>query len=176
MQELWKEITVFGDGEYAVSNFGRVKSFKSGKSKILAICHSKNRYDNVCLYSRVLDKRKTFSIHFLVAVEFLNYEPTGVIDGNSLTINHIDGVKSNNHISNLELVTHRENCSVCHRVNQDTVSSKYVGVSWHKNHNRWQSQIRINGKLKYLGLYYNEEDASNAYQKALNKLNNIAIY
>ncbi len=49
-------------------------------------------------------------------------------------------------------------------------SSIYTGVFWHKTANKWVSQIRINNKAKYLGLFNCELAASHAYQKALKEL------
>lgn len=50
-------------------------------------------------------KRKTFGIHRLVAMAFI-----GVPENyREMDVNHKDGNKSNNHYSNLEWVTHKEN-------------------------------------------------------------------
>jgi hypothetical protein len=46
-------------------------------------------------------------------------------------------------------------------------SSCYKGVTWDKNSKKWISQIYINGKRKYIGLFMNEIDAHEAYQDAL---------
>jgi hypothetical protein len=49
-------------------------------------------------------------------------------------------------------------------------SSKYKGVFWNKANEKWCSQITINKKIIYLGLYKSELEAYNVCQK---KLNNI---
>ena len=46
-------------------------------------------------------------------------------------------------------------------------TSKYVGVYWSKQNKKWMSRITIKGKVKYLGGFTREIDASVAYQKAL---------
>ena len=46
-------------------------------------------------------------------------------------------------------------------------TSEYKGVYFHKASNKWQSQIRINGKRKHLGCFKTELEAHNAYQNAL---------
>jgi len=73
-----------------------------------------------------------------------------------------------NNVSNLQLISQRENSSK----DRKDGSSQYTGVSWFKKSNKWRSVIYINGKLKHLGLFDNELDASNAYQKTLNDLMN----
>lgn len=45
-------------------------------------------------------------------------------------------------------------------------SSKYKGVSWDKKQGKWAANIRVNGKLIYLGRYINEDEAAKVYNKA----------
>lgn len=42
-------------------------------------------------------------------------------------------------------------------------SSKYLGVTWGKNFNRWVSRISFNGRLLALGCFGSEEEAARAY-------------
>jgi hypothetical protein len=105
---------------------------------------------------------KTRTVHQLVAGAFLNHKPSRY----ELVINHKDFNRSNNNVDNLEIVTTRENANQKHLKS----SSQYTGVSWDKNRNKWSSQIVINKKLKFLGRFINELDASKAYQKALKDL------
>lgn len=48
-------------------------------------------------------KKRTITLHRLIYLNFIGEIPQG------LEVNHIDGNKENNHISNLELVTRKEN-------------------------------------------------------------------
>ena len=163
MKEEWKEIEGYHD--YEVSNHGRVKSLKFNKERILKNNIISSGYYLVCLYDN--NKVKSFLVHSLVAIHFLNHKP----NGHKIVVDHIDNDKSNNNVSNLQLISNRENSSK----DKKGGTSKYVGVSWINGYNRWRSQIRINGKLKYLGYFDDEYEGHLAYQKALKKLNNLII-
>jgi HNH endonuclease len=81
----------------------------------------------------------------------------GSIDEN-MQIDHINGIKDDNHIENLRLVTAQQNC-----FNRSKFAAK--GYCWSKAAQKWQANITVNGKNKYLGLFIKEEDARNAYLK-----------
>lgn len=100
-QEEWRNIP--GHDKYQVSNEGRVRSLKT--NRILSSC-SCNGYRQVGLYSD--GKQKTITIHRLVALAFLGDRPMG-IDGRRNEVNHKDGDRANNRLSNLEYVTRAEN-------------------------------------------------------------------
>jgi|DEB0MinimDraft_10_1074344.scaffolds.fasta_scaffold176838_1 hypothetical protein len=93
--EKWNKIKGFKN--YLVSDFGRVKNNKTGR----ILKPSKGLYFYVHLCET--PKRKTASIHRLVAQAFIENEL------NKPQVNHIDGNKLNNHVSNLEWVTGGEN-------------------------------------------------------------------
>ncbi|KAK1742622.1 AP2/ERF family transcription factor [Skeletonema marinoi] len=48
-------------------------------------------------------------------------------------------------------------------------ASKYTGVSFHKQMNKWQAQIQIEGKKRCIGFYENEEEAAVDYARAVFK-------
>ena len=84
---------------YGITENGMVWSYKS--NKFLKPKVNRGGYEEVILY--INNKRKTVSIHRLVGIVYLynlNNKPH---------INHIDGNKSNNDVSNLEWVTPSEN-------------------------------------------------------------------
>lgn len=159
--EIFKDIKDY-ELLYQISNFGNVKSLKRDKEKILKPSINTGGYLQVGLCKNGI--KKTHDIHKLVAIHFLGHSP----NGHELVINHKDFNKSNNSVHNLEIVTTRENTNKKHLKS----SSKYTGVYWHKQKNKWASCIMINGKLKHLGLFIKEHDAYIMYQ---NKLKEITI-
>ena len=167
LKEIYKDVLSY-EGIYQVSNLGNVKSLKFNKERILKPALSDGRYLTVVLSKN--GKKKTNRVHKLVAMAFLGHKPKGHL----LTVDHINNVKTDNRLENLQLITQRENCSK-DRFRKD-YSSKYVGVSWHKNRNKWEAQILIKGKPKNLGFFTDELKASNAYQKELNLINSYVQF
>ena len=174
MEEIWVDIKDY-EGLYQISNMGRVKSLeryvKNGINSgfFLKGIIRKPKVNNYGYYQIWLSKeskKKIYTIHQLVAIYFLNHTPNGL----TIVVDHINGIKTDNRVENLQLVTTRENTSTCYRKDKKTFSSKYVGVSWKKRDNKWQSAIQINGKTKHLGYFDNELDASNAYQNKLKEV------
>lgn len=65
---------------------------------------------------------------------------------------------------NLRVVTRNQNQH--NQTAYKTNSSGYKGVHWHKLGKRWQAQIKVDGKQKYLGLYQSVIIAALAYNIA----------
>ena len=85
-------------------------------------------------------------------------------ENSKLLVDHINHNKADNRKSNLRLVTSSQNQMNRDKSRQNT--SGIRGVYWHKKHKKWQANLQINGKLIYLGLYSNKEDAINARKQA----------
>jgi len=68
----------------------------------------------------------------------------------------------------MEIVSNREN-TIRGKISKlnNKKTSKYVGVVWVPRKNPWRASIRINGKRKWLGSFKSEEEAGNAYLKAV---------
>ena len=54
-------------------------------------------------------------------------------------------------------------------IKKKSAHSKYRGVTLEKRINKWQTQIRINGKHKIIGYFNDEIEAAKAYDKAARK-------
>jgi hypothetical protein len=132
---------------------GQVFNNKKGKPPVALNAHGYLRY-TICLNG----KQRFALAHHLVW--FFEYEewPTSSLD-------HIDGNKVNNHHTNLRQATSRENTQFYSRSRK--TASKYVGVDWVPRCKPWRARIRIEGKLKHLGIYECEIEAARAYDKAL---------
>ena len=157
-KEIWKEVPNY-EGDYMISSRGRVKSLnyaRSGKEGIL-------KSNIVAQYlANTLSKegrKKTIRVHQLVAMAFLNHTPCG----HDVEVNHIDGNKLNNNLSNLELLTNEQ-----HKAKSVNKTSSYLGV--YKANNMWRAQMYINGKNKYIGNFKTELEAHHAYQKKLKEI------
>lgn len=158
MLENWKDIVAHPD--YMISDLGNVKSLKGGKEKILKPGVGTDGYLVVNLSNN--NKQKTCQVHKLVSIAFLNHQPCGY----ELVINHKNFVKTDNRVSNLEIVTPRENTDKKHLKS----TSNLVGVCFYEQTKKWKASISVNGKQKHLGYFKNENEASNAYQNSLNQI------
>ena len=99
--EKWKEIKGF-EGLYEISSYGRIKSLKEhNRGKEIVPRFDKHGYLRLNLSNN--GNKKTFYIHRLVAENFVP-----LVNGKN-TVNHIDGYRLNNKVSNLEWLTLEEN-------------------------------------------------------------------
>lgn len=117
-------------------------------------------------YSQVYFRRKTIGISYLAWVLHYGELP---IDG--FYIDHIDGDRLNNRISNLRLVTPRQNQQNQRRHREGGGLPGATLVS-RRGRQRWQSKIKVaGGRQIWLGLYDSELQAHAAYLQALEALN-----
>ena len=112
-EEIWKDIVGY-EGFYLVSNLGNVKSIdryvkhnygdlsrRIQKGITIKLTINSDKYYCVTLGKN--GKHKTFTVHRLVAIAFLE----NTLNNN--IINHKDGIKTNNHYTNLEWCTTQQN-------------------------------------------------------------------
>lgn len=165
--EIWKSIE--GYENYEVSNFGNVKSLCRVverkkynyyiKEKMLKPNKDKQGYERVFLTNI---KGKTLRVHRLVALNFIiNYK-------NKKEVNHINGIKTDNRVENLEWCTGLENMQ--HAYNNNLVPL----MKGEKNGRSKLTEIQISeirnssDTVKKLSYIYNVS-TSLLYQIRLNK-------
>lgn len=99
-------------------------------------------------------KGKALRVHRIIWAVAKGEHPADFID-------HINGDKGDNRLTNLRSVSNAENL-------QNMKSSK--GYTYHRKLNKWRAQIVLNKEHKYLGVFNTEHEAHEAYLKAKEEL------
>lgn len=82
----------------------------------------------------------------------------GLRQYDSREVDHVNGNHLDNRIANLRTCSHSENMQ--NRRSKRNHSSKYRGVSWSKQHRKWQANAGHNGKSSYIGRFSSERQAA----------------
>lgn len=153
---MWKQATRL----HEVSNTGEIRNLNGRSVKPWV---GTTGYMTIKIY--IDGKRKNKKLHRLIAEVFIpNPE-------NKPEVNHIDGDKLNNHISNLEWCSHKEN--MAHAGETGLIkttprtmgqklgkTSKYHNVGWDTSRNKWTAGITHNGKSSVRKRFDTEEEAA----------------
>ena len=168
-EEIWEIIPDYSN--YSISNTGKIKTLPKlkkhsssdtyywTKEKILKSNIDIWGYERVSLYFEY-KKQRHLKIHRLVAQAFIpNPE-------NKPYVNHIDGNKLNNHVSNLEWVTAKENTQHSYNIGLQkykNFDTKYYGVSYDKWSKSYRCSITSNGEIVFRKRFKTELEAALAY-------------
>jgi len=82
-------------------------------------------------------------------------------------IDHINGVRSDNRITNLREASPLQNSRNAARARANT--SGFKGVSFYKLDRKWTARIQVEGRSVFLGYHKTAEAASEAYKSAADK-------
>lgn len=142
----WKEKPLLG-----LSTDSRCKAWNTRFSGMVAGTRKLSagkEYTQICLGGRF------YPSHRLIWVMV-----SGSID-ETLVIDHINGVGTDNRLVNLRLVSHSENQKnlTLRRAN----TSGAIGVHWNTEKNKWHARIYVDGVQKFVGYYSSLEDAISA--------------
>lgn len=151
MNEIYNKIEFTNN--YYVSNYGNIKSIINSKEKILKTPPSKKGYPQ-CRLKNIDNKWITYYVHRLVAETFIRK-----IKKNE-QIDHRDKNKSNNNLSNLDIVDNR--------INQlRNKRSILPGVYVNKKGNNIRMRCVID-KIVYTSSHITISEAHEQYKKILN--------
>lgn len=135
-------------GNYYITEFGNVFNTKS--NTVLTWCDNGNGYKYVAI--KVDGKMKNKTIHRLVAETFIPNP------NNLPQVNHKDGNKNNNHVSNLEWITARDNNQ--HAIDKGLRNTIHVNM-YSLNGQFLNTFNSIRDANRYLGL---KEDCTGIYE------------
>lgn len=151
--EIWK--TIEGFENYEISNLGSIKvnlkfrKYRSYQSKILNPPLDKDGYYRTAITKN--GKRYMKTIHRLVALNFIENKE------NKPCVNHINGIKTDNRVENLEWCTVKENNIHAIKIG---LSKQEPGEKHHMSKLKEKEVLEIienknNLTQKQLGLEYN---------------------
>ncbi|MEA2091118.1 MAG: HNH endonuclease [Campylobacterota bacterium] len=160
------------EGLYKITTLGRVISYPDKTHYNFRVkTHDLNReYPRVTIYKD--GKGKHFFVHRLIAIHFIDNSE------NKPHINHINAIKTDFSISNLEWCTPKENIhhaiklginGTNRNIKHKTNKSGLLGVHWHKRNKKWCARLGFNKTRYNLGFYDTKEEAGVAYDKAVMK-------
>lgn len=166
MEEVWKSVVGL-EGCYEVSSSGRIRSLdrfifdvngmrKRRNGVYLTTSHDAKGYRYFKIKNNGVPK--IFRIHRCVYEAFVGMIPE------NMEIDHIDRDTSNNSLSNLRIVTRRENS------NNRKSTKEFIGVTFSKKN--YIISIYYNGKAYYLGAEKLQSDAHEIYEKAKKAIEN----
>ena len=139
-----KEGNIYCLSSVAIKNPLQGLSNENNYRLIPNIVNKKNKY------SRVKCGGKYFYRHRIMGYAFLGLD----LLNPKTQIDHIDGNRENNNVSNLRIVSNQQN-------HFNRVNAK--GYYYIEKNNKWCARIVLNSKQIYLGIFKTEKQAREAY-------------
>lgn len=130
----------------------RWNKLRSGK---VAGHKNSNGYIVLCI------EKKTLQAHRIAWMLHYGEWPKGQID-------HINGIRDDNRIENLRVVTSAENAKNKRVLSSNT--SGHMGVHFHKGTGKWHARIMSDGVRTHIGAFDSKLDAASAYDACAKKL------
>lgn len=112
-------------------------------------------------YRGITIDRKEYYLHRIIWMFVYGHFPEAVID-------HINGIKNDNRLSNLREATFSQNNQNRGMLSNNT--SGFQGICWIESSQKWRASVGVSGRPKYLGLYLTKEAAFEAYLDAIKKI------
>lgn len=132
-------------------------------SRAFKLSLDKDGYHRTNLTSLSGTRHQRQKVSRLVALTFvLNDLPAIKIE-----VDHINGVRNDDRVENLEWVTPREQQrrrAALQRIRGD-LSSEYIGITWNTRDNLWYAQVWLNGRRKHIGCFKDEMVAALIYDR-----------
>lgn len=161
-KEIWLPILGF-EKTYEVSNLGRVRN---NSKHVMKSYYNNNNYE--CIQLRVKGVRTHKLVHRLVTEVFCSKSSIHT------EVNHKDGNKHNNVITNLEWCTSSHNklhafktglrtgksCISTLGTKHKSKVSKYHNVGYDKSRKKWNAAVRFKGKTYFQKRFDTEEAAA----------------
>jgi len=168
---MWKAIPNFS--RYEISTEGQIRSLnyrtrdgRKGSIRVLSPALAKDGY----LQTMMKDdsgKYKSWKIHKWMAITFL-----GLIPGKGRGVNHKNGVKIDNQVENLELVTRSEN--ILHAVRMGLLPVKR-GEQCNFSKLKREQVIEIRKIAAERGKYYNRKQLAQQFGVTVNCIKDVVI-
>lgn len=124
-----------------------IRGYNRSRQKVTNKCNSVAGYCDVKFKDRIL------KYHTILWIMINGDIPEGYV------IDHIDGNRVNNDISNLRCVTQRTNMQNM----QKHRNGKLVGCYYNKRMKKWHTQITVNNKRIHIGHFNSQQEAHEAF-------------
>lgn len=159
LENEWRWINGY-EGLFVITNDLKVISLpRKGTlgGEIKPQLNIENGYYRVSLTKN--NHRKKIMLHRLIAEHFITNP------NNYPKVDHINGIKTDNRIENLRWCSQAENTRFDNHKLRKNNTTGYRGISFDKRCNKYQLELNINGKQKYLGKFDTLEIAINERKK-----------